>query len=118
MVGVVPNVHSFRDLVLDSFTVLIEDMIVLDLFLNSLGKGIQELMKPEKVNSTFMTVLMILHAFSKINSVFVAEPLCKNHRNRAHTVDSEREEVSIHPAPGVGSQHLLILFKEIIGLLL
>ena len=77
MVGVVPNVHSFRNLVLDSFTVLIEDMIVPEIFLNYLGQGIQEFTKPKEVNSTFTTVLMIIHAFSKINGIFFTEPLRK-----------------------------------------
>ena len=73
LVGVVPNVHSLRDIVLDSFTVLIKDMVVPDLFLHYLGKGIQEFTKPEEVNSSFVTVLMILHALSKINDTFVVE---------------------------------------------
>ena len=34
LVGVVPNVHYFRNLVLDSFAVLMEKMIVTDLFLH------------------------------------------------------------------------------------
>ena len=46
LVGVVTNVHSFRNIVLDSLTVLIKDMIVLDLFLHYFGKGIQEFTKP------------------------------------------------------------------------
>ena len=61
---------------------------------------------------------MILHSFSKINGIFVAEPLRKKYRSRARTADSEWEEVCHHPALGVGSQRLLVLFKEILGLLL
>ena len=118
LVGVVPNVHSFRDIILDSFTVLIKDMVVPDLFLHYLGKGIQEFTKPEEVNSTFVTFLMILHAFSKINGHFFADPLHKNHRSRARTADRKREEVCLHPYPGVGSQRILILFREILGLLI
>ena len=61
LVRVVPIVHLFCDLVLDSFAVLIKDMIIPDLFLHYLGQGIQEFTKSKEVNSTFMPVLMILH---------------------------------------------------------
>ena len=118
LVRVVTNVHFFRNLVLDFFAVLIENMIISVLFINSLGQGIQEFTKPKDFNSTFVTFFMILRAFSKINGIFVAEPLRKNHRSRACTADSEREDGCLHPAPGVGSQRLLVLFKEIIGLVI
>ena len=42
LVGVIPNVHSFRDLVLDNFVVIIKYMIITEIFLRSLGQGIQE----------------------------------------------------------------------------
>ena len=118
MVGVVPNVHTFCNLVFNIFEVLIEDMAVPDLFLHSLGKGIQAFTKPEEFNIAFLTVLMILHAFSKINGLFFADTLRKNHRSRTRIADSEREGVCIHPAPGVGYQRLLILFKETLGLII
>ena len=73
LVRVVPNVHSFSNLVLNSFTVLIKDIIIPYLFLHYLGQGIQEFTKPTEVNSTLVTVLMIIHSFSKINGIFVAE---------------------------------------------
>ena len=37
LVGVVPNVHSFCNIVLDIFAVLIKDMIITDIFLHYLG---------------------------------------------------------------------------------
>ena len=116
--GVVPNFYSFHDIVLNSFMVIIKDMIIPDLFLHSLGQGTQEFTKPKEVNNTFVTVLMILHAFSKINVIFAAEPLGKNYRSKARTADSEREEVCLHLESGIGSQNLLIFFKEIFGLLI
>ena len=90
LVRAIPNVHSFRNIVLNIFTVLIEDMIIPDLLLNSLSQGIQKFTKTKEVNSKFVMVLMILHDFSNINGTFVAEPLCKNHRIRDRTTNSKR----------------------------
>ena len=118
LVEVVQIVHSFSYLFLDSFAVLIEGMIISDFFLHSVGKGTQEFTKTKDVNSTFVAFLMILHTLSKINGIFVAKPLCKNHRSRARTANRKWEEVCLHPAPRVGSQRLLLFFKETLGLLL
>ena len=90
---VVTNVHSFCDLVLDILAVLIKDIIVPELFLHFLGQGIHKLTIPEEVNSTFAMFLIVLHAFSNINGLFVKEKLRKIHRIRARTTNSEREEV-------------------------
>ena len=118
LVGVIPIFHSFRDIALNSFAVLIKDMIIPDLFFHSLGQGIQEFTKPEEVDSTLVPVLLIPHDFSNINGIFVAEPFRKNHRSRARTANRKWEEVCLHPAPRVGSQRLLLFFKETLGLLL
>ena len=47
LVGVVPNFNSFRDIFLNIFAVLIEDMIVPYLFLHYLGQCIQEFTKSQ-----------------------------------------------------------------------
>ena len=41
LVEVIPNVHSFSCLVLDICTVIIDEIIIPDLFFHSLGHGIQ-----------------------------------------------------------------------------
>ena len=118
LVGVIPIFHSFRDIALNSFAVLIKDMIIPDLFFHSLGQGIQEFTKPEEVDSTLVPVLLIPHDFSNINGIFVAEPFRKNHRSRARTANSEQEEVCLHPAPSVTSQRPPISSKETLSLIL
>ena len=65
-----------------------------------------------------MTVLIIFHALSKINGIFVAEPLRKNVSFRDRTADSEREEVFLHPVSSILSQSIIVLFKEILGLII
>ena len=59
LAGVVPNVHSFWDILLDSFTVIIKGIIFTDLFFNSPGQGIQEFTKPEEVNSFYPPTLVL-----------------------------------------------------------
>ena len=118
MIGVVPNVHSFRDIFLGRFALIIKGVIIPDLFLHSLGKGVQDFKKPKEVNSLFVTSLMIIHSFYTINGIFVADLLRNNHRSRARTADSEREDLCLHPVPSILSQRLLVLFKEIPGLII